>query len=250
VTARTSLSAFAAICALAASSAAMAQPPILLEEELPEAPESKAPEDAAANGDEGEKADKRNGARRPTMGGRILADARERLKKNGCAAAAPAYRVAAALGKGMETAQHELGDCLLDMAKASDAADVDRELLREEGLLWLARAAHAGNARAQRSLVMLFASPVAGAHDPAAALRWALTYEKNPEADLYGGPLPSTLVDGLRSDIPLEDVAAAEAFAAAFQPRHLPAYTAPAAASRGEQERRSRDRNARRRGPR
>lgn len=159
---------------------------------------------------------------RIAAGGRILGEARAKLRAEGCAAAAPAYRVAAGMGKDFEVAQYELGDCLLTM-QGKNAADT--AMFRQEGMLWLNRAAYAGNARAQYRLAILHASPVGGQHDPALALQWALAYRKNSQADLYGqGPLPSTMVDGLRRDLPPEAVADAETFAANFTALPLDGY--------------------------
>ncbi len=185
---------------------------------------------------------------RIAAGGRVLTEARAKLKKRGCAAAAPAYRVAAAMGEGFEAAQHELGDCLMEM---QGATETETALFRQEGLFWLTRAAHAGNARAQRRLAILHASPVAGAHDPAAALKWSLAYGKNPEADLFGrGPLPSTMVEGLIRDLPEDVVADARAFAAEFAPTPLDGYEPPKPPKGAENSRRGNARSieARRRG--
>ena len=176
-------------------------------------------------------ADKKSEDDRPAQlqaGGRVLAQARETLKRKGCEAAAPAYRVVAGMGEGFEAAQHELGDCLLTIDGKSEA---DTQLLRQEGMLWLNRAAHAGNARAQRRLAILHASPIAGAHNPASALKWSLVYKNNPKAELYGaGPVPQTMVDGLMADLSDADVAAAQAFAAGFTAISLPKYKPPKAA--------------------
>ncbi|MEO1014069.1 MAG: hypothetical protein AAFX08_02660 [Pseudomonadota bacterium] len=201
--------------------------PIELEAPIPD-PDAKN-EKRKDKDDDGEPEKKAEGEKpksaRLAAGGRVLAEARAALKKRGCAAAAPAYRVAAAMGEGFEAAQHELGDCLLEM---EGETATETALFHQEGMFWLVRAAHAGNARAQRRLAILHASPVAGAHDPVAALRWSLAYQKNPEADLFGrGPLPRTMVEGLKQDLPEAVVADAEAFAASFEATPLAAYTPP-----------------------
>ncbi len=159
--------------------------------------------------------------------GRLTSFARRTREEKGCAAAAPAFRVVAAMGEGNDAAQHELAECLLEM---QGATPTETALFREEARFWLTRAAYAGNARAQRRLVLDMAAPANAMHDPKAALQWALVYEKNPTADLYGyKELPKTLVPGLRAALAPEAVAEAEAFAARFTPLALAKYEAPTA---------------------
>jgi hypothetical protein len=156
---------------------------------------------------------------------RLLAAARAQRAGKGCAAAVPQFRVVAAMGAGQEAAQHELAACLLllDGANATDA-----RLLRQEAQFWLLRAAHAGNARAQRALAMDAAAPTSADHDPATALQWALVYEANPQAALYGEDrLPPTLVAGLRASLSPAEAAAASDFAAAFTPLAMARFEPP-----------------------
>ncbi|MDZ7629219.1 MAG: hypothetical protein U5J99_12540 [Parvularculaceae bacterium] len=157
--------------------------------------------------------------------GRLTAFARKVRAEKGCAAAAPAFRVIAGMGEGNEAAQHELGECLLDIegANATETA-----LFRQEGVFWLTRAAYAGNARAQRRLVTEMAAPSSALHDPKAALQWALVYAKNPTSDLYGyKTLPPTLVPGLEKEIGPEKSAQARALAQAFAPVTLAKFEGP-----------------------
>ncbi|MEE2690426.1 MAG: hypothetical protein VX640_02685 [Pseudomonadota bacterium] len=165
--------------------------------------------------------------------GLILAKAREQRDKEGCAAAAPSLRVVAAMGDGQEAAQHELGECLIAMTGASET---ETALFHEEGLFWLTRAAYAGNARAQRALAVQYGAISGSADRQAEALKWALVYNANPDAKVYGyKALPETFAPGLMKNLPADKVAEAEAFAAAFAPIHLAAFEAPAAAAaRGE----------------
>ncbi len=163
--------------------------------------------------------------------GRLTAFARRTRGEKGCAAAAPAFRVVAAMGDGNEAAQHELAECLLEIegANATETA-----LFREEARFWLTRAAYAGNARAQRRLVLDMAAPASALHDPKTALHWALVYEKNPTADLYGfKELPKTLIPGLKASLTSEAVAEAEAFAKGFAPLPLAKFEAPKAQKPG-----------------
>lgn len=168
--------------------------------------------------------------------GRLTAFARKLRADKGCASAAPAFRVVAAMGDGNEAAQHELAECLLEM---QGATPTETALFREEARFWLTRAAYAGNARAQRRLVLDMAAPANALHDPKAALQWALVYEKNPTADLYGfKELPKTLVPGLRAVLTPEAAAEAEAFATSFAPLTLSKFEAPKARKPAEEQRR------------
>lgn len=156
---------------------------------------------------------------------RLLERARAVRTSEGCLEAAPTYRVVAAMGEGQEAAQHELGECLLLIAGATPA---ETALFRQEAAFWLVRAAHAGNARAQRALAVHLGSNANADAAPAEALKWALVYEKNGEAALYGyKSLPPTFVPGLKSDVGPAAVAAAEAFAAAFAPLTLAKFAPP-----------------------
>jgi len=157
--------------------------------------------------------------------GRLVMFARDLRDKKGCAEAAPAFRVVAAMGEGQESAQHELGECLLEMKGASD---VETALFRQEGELWLTRAAFAGYARAQRSLAMDMASPANPLHNPKGSLMWSLVYEKNPTSDLYGyAKLPATLIPGLKSALIETDLSEAENFANKFTPIVLAKFEGP-----------------------
>jgi TPR repeat protein len=203
------------IVAFAAAALVLAAPALAQGETPPAAEES--PDDGGSR----EPAVHQDGA------GRLTAFARKVRAEKGCASAAPTFRVAAAMGEGNEAAQHELGECLLDTAGATAT---ETALFRQEGLFWLTRAAFAGNARAQRRLVLDMAAPANALHDPKAALQWALVYQKNPTADLYGyKELPKTLVPGLKAALSPEAVVEAEAFATAFAPLTLAKFEAPAA---------------------
>lgn len=156
---------------------------------------------------------------------RLLAEARRLRESEGCAAAAPTYRVVSGMGAGEEAAQHELGECLLTVTGASA---VETELFRQEAVFWLTRAAYAGNARAQRALAMHFAPQSMGAGANAEALKWALVYARNPDAKLYGyKELPQTFVPGLTAALTPDSVARAQTFAASFQPLTLAKFEPP-----------------------
>lgn len=158
--------------------------------------------------------------------GRLIMYARKLREEKGCAEAAPAFRVIAGMGEGQEAAQHELGECLLDMTGANKT---ETALFRQEGEFWLTRAAYAGNARAQRKLAISMASPSNALHDAKKSLEWSLVYQKNPTAALYGyGPLPPTMIPGLKSSLGATDIQDAEKFAAEFVPLPLKKFEGPA----------------------
>lgn len=197
----------------AALAAVLVASPVLAEEAPPPKPADMAAEDLA------KKAPHQDDA------GRLVGFARQIRNEKGCAEAAPAFRVAAAMGEGEEAAQHELGECLLEL---KGATEVETALFRQEGEFWLTRAAFAGNARAQRKLVMEMASPASTLHNPKGALMWALIYGKNPTADLYGyKALPATLIPGLKSTLTEADALEAETFAKSFAPIMLAKFEGP-----------------------
>lgn len=157
--------------------------------------------------------------------GRLTSYARKLRETKGCAFALAAYRVIAGMGEGNEAAQHELGECLMEVGGATAT---ETALFRQEGRFWLTRAAYAGNARAQRRLVLEMSAPASALHDPKAALQWALVYNGNPTSDLYGyKELPKTLVPGLQASLTPEAIAEAEAFATSFTPLYLQKFEAP-----------------------
>jgi hypothetical protein len=175
--------------------------------------------------DDGEEKPSRDGSPREEDAGRLVAFARDMRDEKGCAVAAPAFRVVASMGEGEEAAQHELGECLLEL---KGKTDIETALFRQEAEFWLTRAAFAGNARAQRKLAMDMASPASPLHNPKGSLMWALIYGENPTADLYGyKPLPATLIPGLKSSLNEADAAEAEAFATSFAPIMLAKYESP-----------------------
>ena len=161
----------------------------------------------------------------------LLAHAREIQGERGCKQALPSYRVIASFGDGYETAQYELGACLLTI---EGAGDHETALFREEGLFWLKRAAWAGGARAQHRLAHLLsgASPekVEGvAPAPVEALGWALVYQENPTRALYAlPPVKPQVLDHLRAALSPDLMAEADAFAASFEKVSLAAFTPPA----------------------
>ncbi|MEM9170332.1 MAG: hypothetical protein AAGC56_11840 [Pseudomonadota bacterium] len=171
---------------------------------------------------------------------RLVKRARALQEEKSCAAAAPTYRMAASTGAGRESAQHELGECLLTMAVGSSEAGraVEARLFHEEGLFWLRRAAYAGNARAQRALAVHFGTTSNPDADAATALRWAKLYQANPDASVLGyKSLPATFVPGLESDVDAGTVADVASFVATFEPVTMATFEFPRAENNGSRGR-------------
>lgn len=160
---------------------------------------------------------------------RILADARKKRNDEGCAKAIPSYRVVASFGKGHDTAQYELGACLMEIA----ANPVEGALLREEGAFWLRRAAYAGNARAQLTLASSLSGAdghsVAGlAPDLVEGYGWSLIYSDNAAHKLYGLPeLHPVAADHFRTQMTPDMINDAEAFAARYRQVEMDVFTPP-----------------------
>jgi len=95
-----------------------------------------------------------------------------------CDKAVPMLRPIAERGAGHEIAQHDLGLCLFDLAKADgDAKHAGEE--RGEAVQWVLRAANGGFAKAQALLVTLYLDGNGVTADPVEAEKWALLYHRN-----------------------------------------------------------------------
>ncbi|MFC2951085.1 hypothetical protein ACFOOP_04050 [Marinicaulis aureus] len=187
------------------------------------------PNDGLGGGPRGEvAAGPSAGAGRPSA---LLAAAREQQAKEGCAKAAPAYRIVASYGEGYEIAQYELGACLMQM---TGAGDPETMLFRQEGVFWLSRAAWAGDARAQGRLAEALsgAQGYAASHlgpDPEAALMWSLVYTANGSRDVYGlRPLPSLVTEHIASVLSADAEERARQKAVQFTRVTMEAFVAPA----------------------
>jgi len=166
--------------------------------------------------------------------------ARALRKTEGCAAAAPAYRVVAAYGRGYEIAAYELADCLFDV----EASGAEAALLREEAMVSLEKAAWANVARAQSRLAAELANAPGRETE---ALGWALVYADHADHRTFGLPaLPAGLEDAMRAALGPDGEAAAAAFAASYEPVSLAPFVPPsqpkASAQRRQQEIRRRRR--------
>lgn len=168
----------------------------------------------------------------------LLAKARETQAQAGCAKAAPTYRVVASFGAGYEIAQYELGACLMEMEGGSE---IETALFREEGMLWLNRAAYAGNPRAQLKLAEILSGALqhSRAHvsaDPQRAMVWSVVYEQNGARETFGlKPVGPVVTAHLQSVLSTEAIAAARAEAKEFQKIELAEFTPPAQARSRQQ---------------
>jgi hypothetical protein len=150
----------------------------------------------------------------------LLRQARDLQAKEGCEKAAPVYRIVSGYGEDYEVAQFELGACLLEMTGASDQ---ETALFRQEALLWLNRAAWAGNPRAQGKLAeILSAAPrysvLLVQSDPQQALVWSIVYDANSIRDTYGmKPTPALVSSHLQSSLSSAQQEAARNDAAKFR---------------------------------
>ncbi len=150
--------------------------------------------------------------------------------RDGCAEAAPIYRVLSGFGEGLELAQFELGECLLEIE--SENAN-ETALFQQEALFWLERAAFAGNGRAQRKLAEVHAANPTLQSSAEKALGWTLIYATNGDKEVYGlRAFPDTFEAGLRASLSDEATAKAEAFAKDFSLIHMSIYTLPSRARR------------------
>ena len=148
-----------------------------------------------------------------------LAAARSIKSEKGCAAAAPTYRVTAAMGEGFEVAQSEFGMCLLQMTGGTDA---ETALFRQEGVFWLTRAAYAGEARAQRRL----AEHARQTGDHAAALSWALAFTDNSQTELFSfSPLAPDFIKSVSASLSASEIEAAHDFAKMLPSIKMAGYT-------------------------
>jgi len=95
-----------------------------------------------------------------------------------CDKAVPMLRLVVERGSGYQISQFDLGECLLDMAKTQPdpkkAAD-----MRNEGAMWVVRAADGGFNKAQAAAVLLYLDGTGVAADPIEAEKWALLYHSN-----------------------------------------------------------------------
>lgn len=155
----------------------------------------------------------------------LLRMARNVRAQKGCAEAAPVYRVLSGFGEGLEPAQFELGECLLEMEGGGMA---ETALFRREALFWLERAAYAGNGRAQRKLAEFYGAVHTPHGDAQKALGWALVFARNGDAELYAiNSFPDTFEPGLRAELTGEAIAEAEAFAKNFSVIRMAIYAPP-----------------------
>ncbi len=126
-----------------------------------------------------------------------------------CDKAVPMLRPIAERGAGHEIAEHDLGLCLFDLAKADgDAKHAGEE--RTEAAQWVLRAANGGFARAQAFAVTMYLDGNGVTADPVEAEKWALLYHRNGMRLAIG--LPDIVPDvRKRLDAAVSDAQQAEA---------------------------------------
>ncbi|WDI32609.1 hypothetical protein PUV54_05295 [Hyphococcus flavus] len=160
----------------------------------------------------------------------LLAKARTVQGRQGCAKAAPTYRIVASYGEGYEIAQYELGACLMEMEGAGAQETV---LFREEGLFWLKRAAWAGDPRAQLKLTQVLSGVPAYAvsHvavDPLSAMTWAEIYDANGVRETYGlQPVGPVVLEKLHAALDQNELQRARKEAAGFTKISLDEFVPP-----------------------
>lgn len=103
----------------------------------------------------------------------------EDLRMQGkCDKAVPMLRLVVERGSGYQISQFDLGECLLDMAKAQPDAKKAADM-RNEGVMWILRSADGGFNKAQAAAVILYLDGTGVAADPIEAEKWAMLYHSN-----------------------------------------------------------------------
>ena len=130
-----------------------------------------------------------------------------------CDKAVPIFRNLIDSPQGFPITKYNLGLCLLDLA-AADSNAVQAAQLRQEGAMWIVRAANGGFNRAQAKAVTLYLDGVGMKPDPVEAEKWALIYHRNGTRFALGLPdIDSEIRD--RLDAMLSDAQYAQAEARA-----------------------------------
>jgi TPR repeat protein len=120
--------------------------------------------------------------------------------KDGCPAAIPLLEPLAALGRGHEMAQFQLGACYLETARAQPAERVDEK--RALGAGWILKAANSEVPDAQETAVRLYLDGIGIAADPAEAGKWFLLLQRNPRRTMFGPTaMDADLEKRLRRDL-------------------------------------------------
>lgn len=130
-----------------------------------------------------------------------------------CDRAVPILRGLVESPRNYPISKYNLGLCLLDLAAADhDAAQAARQ--RQEGAVWIVRAADGGFGNAEAKAVTLYLDGVGVAADPVEAEKWALIYHGNGTRFALGLPDIDPAVRD-RLDATLDDNQLAEAQARA-----------------------------------
>lgn len=137
---------------------------------------------------------------------RAYIQATEFKAKNDCASAIKLVRPVANLGPGYENAQTLLGECLITQADG-----------RDEGVMWITRAADAGWPEAQASLATYYGTDTVGRSGGEAAY-WLALYDSNPSKARVGFRAPDArALDAVRASLSEADKTAGARRAATWQ---------------------------------
>jgi len=144
----------------------------------------------------------------------------------GCEAAIPPLRRFASYGGGFEIAQFELGDCLVEEARATND-DAGRAALAREAEAVLLKAANSNEPNAQGLLTALYFRGDVLGKDVVEAGKWFLLYSRNNlRINLGARALPKGLETDMRNTLTEDQwkaaTAAADAFDVTIQPSVAP----------------------------
>jgi|GEM_PF-1908675 len=146
--------------------------------------------------------------------------------EQGCPAAIPPLRRFASYGGGFEIAQFQLGDCLVEVARATDDA-TERRKAAEEAQDVLLKAANSNEPNAQGLLAQLYFRGDVLERDLVAAGKWLLLYRRNNlRINLGARDLPAGLERDMRQTLTdaqwAEATREADAFEVTIQPSTAP----------------------------
>lgn len=150
-------------------------------------------------------------------------------ESQGCSAAVTPLRRFASYGGGFEIAQFQLGDCLVEEARATPDA-VKRDDLAQEALTNLLKAANSNEPNAQGLLADLYFKGDIIPQDKVAAGMWLLLYQRNNlrinlGARSLSSGLQADMLKGLSDDEWAQARVKADEFQPVIQPNNAPANT-------------------------
>lgn len=149
-------------------------------------------------------------------------------QNNDCPHAIPLLEPMAKRGHGFEVAQYELGQCLIETARAA-ASPADVARTRADGAAWILKAANSDIPAAQEEAIHLYQDGIGVAADPLEAGKWLLVLERNPLRRVYGpADIDPSVEKALRKTLTSAQWAEAQARADRWQPVDQPTVEAPA----------------------